>query len=188
MLDGHVLILNRSWVAVHITSTRRALTLLYVGAARAIHPNNYELFNFNDWIELSSNGMAGRYIYTPSLRIRIPEVIILSTFNGFIRRDVRFSRHSIFERDEHTCQYCGKHFSKSQLTIDHVMPQSRDGQDTWENLTLACVPCNVRKGNRTPEEANMRLLREPFKPSWVPSFGKRVPQHQLEVWRRFVDT
>ncbi len=188
MLDVHVLILNRSWVAVHITPARRALTLLYVGAADAIHPTEYTLYDFERWVELSSNGMAGRYIHTPSLRIRIPEVVILNVFNGFVRRDVRFSRHGIFERDDSTCQYCGKHYPRSQLTLDHVLPQSRGGGDTWENLAVACVSCNVRKGSRTPDEARMKLLKKPCKPSWVPNFGKRVPQNQLEVWRRFLNT
>lgn len=187
-MDGHVLILNRSWTAVHIASVRRAMSLLYIGAANAVHPKDYSLHDFDAWLVLSSNGMGGRYVHTPSLRIRVPEVVVLKGFNGFIRREVRFSRQSIFERDNHTCQYCGTQLPKSQLTIDHVVPQSRKGADTWENLTVACVPCNVRKGNRTPDEAGMRLLRPPSKPAWVPNFGKRVPEYQLEVWRRFVDT
>jgi 5-methylcytosine-specific restriction endonuclease McrA len=188
MLDGHVLILNRSWAAVHIAPVSRALTQLYVGTADAVHPRDYSLHDFDEWLEISSNGMGGRYIHTPNLRIRIPEVLLLRDFNRFIRREVRFSRDNIFERDNNTCQYCGRHLTKPNLTLDHIVPQSRGGGDTWENLAVACVPCNVRKGNRTPSEANMNLLRKPSKPSWMPNFGKRVPEHQLEVWQRFVDT
>ncbi len=187
MIGGHVLVLNRSWAAVHIAPARRALTLLYVGAANAVHPTDFSLHDFDDWLRLSSNGLGGRYVHTPTVRIRVPEVVVLKAFNGFIHREVRFSRHSIFERDNHTCQYCGRRLPKSQLTIDHVVPQSRNGGDTWENLAVACVPCNVKKGNRTPEEAGMRLIRRPFKPSWIPNFGKRLPQQQLEAWHRFVD-
>ena len=187
MLEGNVLVLKKSWTAVHIAPVRRALTLLYMGAARAVHPHDYSLHDFDDWLTLSQDGLRGYYIYTPSVRIRVPEVILLTLFNGFIRHEVRFSRHSLFERDKGLCQYCGRHFSKSQLTLDHVLPQSRGGADTWENLVVACLSCNVHKGNRTPEEAGMALLKRPAKPAWMPHFGAHVPDEQLEVWRRFVD-
>lgn len=187
MLEGRVLVLNKSWTAVHIAPVRRALSLLYLGAARAVHPRNYSLHDFDDWLELSQDGLGGRYVYTPTTRIRVPEVVLLTLFNGFIRHEVRFSRHSIFERDAGVCQYCAKHFPKSQLTLDHVLPQSRGGGETWENLVIACLQCNVRKGNRTPEEAGMPLLKRPVKPAWMPHFGARVPEEQLEVWQRFVD-
>jgi 5-methylcytosine-specific restriction endonuclease McrA len=104
-----------------------------------------------------------------------------------VRREVRFSRRNIFERDSNTCQYCGRRFSKSDLTLDHVVPRSRGGRDSWENLVLACVNCNVRKGNRTPEEAQIRLVRKPTKPAWLPTFGARIPREQFVSWQRFVD-
>ena len=74
------------------------------------------------------------------------------------------SRKNVLRRDRHRCQYCR---SNDRLTIDHVIPKSRGGKDTWENLVAACVPCNNRKGSRTPEEAGMPLLRKPFRPSHV---------------------
>ncbi len=187
VLNTQVLVLNKSWIAVHITPARRALNLLYIGVARAVHPSDYSLFEFDDWIDLSQNGMPGRYVHTPNLRVRIPDVILLSHFNRFIRHEARFSRHNIFERDRHTCQYCGKPLPRSQLTIDHVVPQSRGGHDSWENLVVACMRCNVTKGNRTPDEAGMTLIRRPIRPAWLPRFGLRVPNEQLRVWRRFVD-
>lgn len=187
LAKGHVLVLNRSWVAVHIASVRRALCLLYQGHARAVHPTEFSLYDFEGWLELSARVNGGRYIHTPRLKIRVPEVILLNVFNGYVRHEVRFSRHSIFERDRNLCQYCGKHFPKSHLTIDHVVPQSRGGADTWENLVLACLPCNVRKANRTPDEAHMPLIRKPVKPAWIPQLGVRVPKQEMAVWRRFVD-
>ena len=117
----------------------------------------------------------------------MPEVILLRTFNGFFRHEVRFSRRNIFERDKQTCQYCGKYFGKPDLTLDHVIPRSKGGRDTWENLVLACVRCNVRKANRTPEEAGMPLLRRPAKPTWLPKLGARTPSGDLMSWQRFLD-
>lgn len=195
MVDSHVLVLNRSWIAIHVSSAKRALSLLYQDLARAVHPVDYTLYDFANWCELSETKdgyhdavlSQGRFIHTPTMRIRVPEVIILNAFNGFVRREVRFSRRNIFERDKNKCQYCGRPFPKPDLTIDHVVPRSRGGRDTWENLVLACVPCNVRKGNRTPDEAKMPLVRKPVKPSWLPRFGTRIPAHELTSWQRFVD-
>ena len=192
MVDAQVLVLNRSWVAVNITSLKRALTLLFQGHARVVHPDNYALYAFEDWCELSESKEAwgdghDRFIATPSQQIRLPEVIVLSTFNGFVKREVRLSRKNIFERDGHRCQYCGKRFSKQDLTIDHVLPRSRGGRDTWENLVLACVKCNLKKSNRTPVEAGMKMLKQPAKPKWLPRFGAHVPREELVSWQRFVD-
>ena len=126
VVDGQVLVLNRSWVAVNVTSVRRALVLLFQGHARVVHPEGYALYDFDSWRALSELRDAcpkGRFIHTPGMRIRLPEVILLGTFNGFIRREVRLSRRNIFERDHCLCQYCGKHLPRAELTIDHVVPR-----------------------------------------------------------------
>ncbi len=187
-VDGQVLVLNRSWIAINVASVKRAVSLLYQGLARAVHPDDYMLYDFEDWCELSQSKNDGRFIHTPKMRIRVPEVIILTGFNGFFRKEIRFSRRNIFERDQHTCQYCAKKLPKSELSIDHVIPQSKGGSDSWENLVLACLKCNVRKGNHTPSEANMPLIRRPRKPQWLPSLGARLPSAELNSWQRFVDT
>ena len=193
MLDAHVLVLNKSWVAVNIATARRALVLLYQGHARVVHPSDYSLYDFEDWCSLSMleeecQMPPERCVGTTSCQIALPEIILLSGFNGFIRPRVSFSRRNLFQRDKHQCQYCGKTPTRQELTIDHVMPRSRGGQDTWENLVAACVRCNVRKGNRTPEEANMPLLNRPKQPKGLPRFGVQVPKSDLDSWHRFVDT
>ncbi len=190
MLDAQVLVLNRSWVAVNVTQVRRALSLLFQGHARVVHPTDYSLYDFEDWCQLSQfseNFETGHYVQTPQMRIRLPEVILLSVFNGFVRREVRLSRRNIFERDANTCQYCGRRLPKPDLTIDHVLPRSRGGKDTWCNLVLACVECNLKKGSLTPKEAHMKLLHEPAVPKWLPKFGALIPKEGLSSWQRFVD-
>ncbi|MDP7638725.1 MAG: HNH endonuclease, partial [Candidatus Hydrogenedentes bacterium] len=97
MIDGQVLVLNKSWVAVNVASVRRALTLLYQGAARAVHPTDYSLYDFDDWCELSAAREDGRYLHTATMAIRVPEVVLLTSFNGLFRQEVRFSRRNIFE-------------------------------------------------------------------------------------------
>ena len=132
MLTAYVLVLNKSWVAVNVASAKRALTLLFQGHARVVHPKDYALYDFDDWIEFSrdNDGIpAKRYVYTPASRIRLPEVIVLNSFNGFFSPEVRLSRRNIFARDKNICQYCGRRFSRTDLTIDHVIPKSRGSSD-----------------------------------------------------------
>ncbi len=190
MLSAYVLVLNKSWVAVHVASAKRALTLLFQGHARVVHPKDYALYDFDSWIEFSrtTDGIpAKRYIYTPSFRIRLPEVIVLNTFNGFFSPEVHLSRRNIFARDKNVCQYCGRRFPRPELTIDHVVPRSRGGGDTWENLVLACSECNLRKRNFTPDEAHMPLIRKPISPRWLPRFDVPIPIEELHSWKRFVE-
>lgn len=188
MVNGHVLVLNKSWVAVNVASARRAITLLYQGHARAVHPTDYSLYDFEDWCEMSATHYVdGRFIYTPVMRVRLPEVIILSAFNSFVKREIPFTRRNIFARDNHQCQYCGRRFSKQELTVDHVVPRSRGGGDTWDNLVLACTVCNLKKGSRTPDEADMPLVRKPVRPHWLPRLGTRIPRNELMTWQRFID-
>ncbi len=192
MLDAHVLVLNKSWVAVNVASARRALCLVFQGHAKIVHPADYSLHDFDGWCDLSRDpafrAHYTRMIHTPNLEIPLPEVVILTLFNSFVRREVSFSRRNIFARDRHRCQYCGKRPAKQYLTLDHVFPRSRGGKDTWDNLVLACIECNVYKGNRTPEEAGMPLLAKPSAPLWLPRYGTRIPKHEITSWRRFVDT
>ncbi len=192
MLDAHVLVLNKSWIAINVASARRALALLYQGHARVVHPEDYSIHSFEAWCAYSRKVALREedvpMVRTPSQSIVIPEVILLAAFNGFIRHEIRFSRSNIFTRDKHQCQYCGAVPDKSDLTLDHIMPRSRGGVDSWENLVLACARCNVKKSNRTPEEANMRLLKQPTAPRWLPRFGLSVRKQEMHSWQRFVDT
>lgn len=186
MVNESVLVLNRSWIAVQVANARRAISLLYRGYAKVVSPEDFSTYDFDDWRQLSEE--ADDYvIHTVNFKIKVPEVIVLTVFNGVYRRDIKFSRRNIFERDKNTCQYCAKKFKKWELTLDHVIPRSLGGRSTWENLVLACVPCNVRKGNRLPDEAHMPLIRKPRKPRWIPSSGENFALTHKPSWQRFVD-
>ena len=187
MVDRQVLVLNRSWAAVQIASTRRAMSLLYQGLARAVHPVDYTLYDFDDWCELSQFEHNGLFINTVRFRIRIPEVVILRVFNGFVRQEVRFSRRNIFERDKNTCQYCGRSFDRKDLNLDHVIPRDRGGPTTWENIVCSCIECNTLKANRTPQEAGMHLVRKPKRPKWRPFVQINFSLRQHDSWKHFID-
>lgn len=166
------------------------MRLLVQGRACAVHPNDYMLYDLPSWMEYSLNGDGApteRYVHTTSQRIRLPEVVVLNAFNGFYTPEVRLSRRNLFARDRDTCQYCGKHGVRSSLTIDHIIPKSRGGEDSWQNLVVACPACNLKKRDRTPEEAGMPLLRKPLAPRWLPRFRTAFPREELMAWRRFVD-
>ena len=115
-------------------------------------------------------------VLTPSMAIRIPRVVALKDFDRLPRQDVKFSRHNIYLRDGNRCQYCGHKFSSSELSLDHVIPLSRGGSSTWENVVCACLSCNVRKGNRTPHEASMRLIAPPAQAALASGRAVRLEQ------------
>jgi 5-methylcytosine-specific restriction endonuclease McrA len=110
----------------------------------------------------------------------------LKSFDRLPRQEVKFSRHNIYLRDGNRCQYCGHKFTSSELSLDHVIPLSRGGTSSWENVICACLACNVKKGNRTPAEASMRLIAPPRKPRWHPvgNFGSNKLH---PAWRNFLD-
>ncbi len=184
-LNESVLVLNRSWMAVHIANVRRAIGLVYKGLARVVNPEDFSTYDFPSWASASA---AARKDYIPSvsLKFRIPEIIQLTFFNGMRARDVRFSRRSIFERDRNTCQYCGKQFDRSELALDHVVPRSRGGRTTWGNVVLACLECNTRKGDRRPREAGMKLIRKPVKPRWPTYIALRLGRSRKASWEKFL--
>ena len=164
MIEGSVLVLNRHYQPVHVTSAKRAFTLLYAGVARVIAPD-YSTFDFESWAALGvTSGQDA--VQTIGRMIAIPRVIILQVYDRLPKQKIRFSRHNIYTRDDNTCQYCARLFPRTELNLDHVIPRARGGRTTWENVVCCCVPCNLRKGCRLPEEAGMRLLKTPARPRW----------------------
>ncbi|MDE2996471.1 MAG: HNH endonuclease [Bacteroidota bacterium] len=145
-MTGHVLVLNQDYQALTITSVQRATVLVLLQKAELIEAEQ------------------ARFVRSPSYRIPWPSIVRLKAYVRLPYKRILLTRKNVLRRDRQRCQYCG---SKDRLTIDHVMPKSRGGKDTWDNLVAACVPCNNRKGNRTPEEASMELSRKPFRPSYV---------------------
>lgn len=183
MLSSPVLVLNRNYMPVNTVTVRRAFCMLLAGIAKAID-NNYCTFDFKSWSELSASvhdetiGLVGKMV-------RVPRVILLATYDRFPSRCVRLSRINIMLRDNHKCQYCGKTLKRSQLSLDHVIPRSRGGTTTWENVITSCFTCNRKKGGNTPEEAGMKLLSKPQRPRWTP-LGSFLSGRIYEEWKDFI--
>ena len=188
VLSEKVLVLNRSWVAVNVATVRRSLTLVFQDVARIVAPQDFSTYVFAGWVEASQAAKEeSRRIHSATFSLCVPEVIVLSTFNGRFSKDVRFSRRNIFERDENTCQYCGRKFDRNELTLDHVIPRSRGGTSTWTNIVLSCLKCNMRKGDHLPQETNMKLHRKPVKPQWATRVGVRLGRVWKPSWERFLE-
>jgi len=126
-------------------------------------------------------------VHTVSFDIRIPKVIRLLFYDRIPEKVVKFNRRNIFARDENRCQYCGKKFPTSELSLEHVVPRSRGGQSTWTNIVCACTRCNRRKGGRLPEEVGMRLIRKPTRPKRSPLLHLRLKLQKYESWKEFLD-
>jgi 5-methylcytosine-specific restriction endonuclease McrA len=190
MLDRQVLVLNRLWQAINVCSVRRAFTLLCAGHAQVVDADedrNFLTHDFASWRDLSEREPEDDMVHTISFKIRVPRVIVLLLFDRMPKKEVKFTRANIFERDKCTCQYCGLHFERRDLNLDHVIPRDRGGLTSWENIVCSCIPCNTRKGNRLPHQVGMRLIKKPERPKWRPFLHITFDSKVHESWRHFID-
>ena len=189
-LNQQVLVLNRLWQAVNVCSVRRALTLIFEGQAQVVLSDGdgaFHTFGFKEWRDLSQNQPHPESIATVSFRIRVPRVILLLVFDRLPKKEVKFTRHNIFERDKNTCQYCGRVFDRKDLNLDHVIPRDRGGPTSWENIVCSCIACNTHKSNCTPQEASMHLIRKPKRPKWRPFVQVSFESPYHDSWKHFLD-
>jgi 5-methylcytosine-specific restriction endonuclease McrA len=164
-LNAKVLILNQSYEPMSVINAKKAIVLLYLGKAELIEAH------------------TGNRIRSVSASMPFPSIVRLSMYVRVPFKKIILSRKNILRRDGHRCQYCGR--SDLSLTIDHVLPLSRGGEDTWENLVCACVQCNNRKGDRTPDETSMLLRRKPMRPNHV-TFIRHVMGSLDERWKPYL--
>jgi 5-methylcytosine-specific restriction endonuclease McrA len=183
VLQLPTLVLNKNWMAIMVQPVREALCKVFAETAKIIDPADYQAYTWEEWRKLTP--LAGEAIIpcANGQIIRAPDVIVLQNYDQLHARLVQFNRRNLFARDKNTCQYCGKKPGTENLSVEHVIPQCQGGKSTWDNCVLACVPCNVRKGGRTPKQAGMTLLRQPSKPKWSPTFRTKIIK---PTWRRFM--
>ena len=190
MLDRQVLVLNRLWQAINVCTVRRAFTLLCQGHAQVVYAdgrNNFLTHDFESWRSFSTREPEEEMVHTISFKIRVPRVIVLMLFDRMPRKEVKFTRHNIFERDKNTCQYCGGVFDKRDLNLDHVIPRDKGGATTWENIVCSCITCNTRKGNRLAHQVGMQLIKKPVRPKWRPFVHITFDSKLHDSWRHFLD-
>ena len=202
-LDTRVLVLNSSYVPIHITDAYDAICKIFSNIAEAVTvvttddgKTYYESHCFKSWREVSDfqalydqeNGYVDEgndWIRSSKLALLAPRVIRLLHYYKVPQHRVRLSRKNIFARDKNTCQYCYDRFPQSELNIDHVVPKAQGGKNTWTNLVCSCIKCNEEKRDRTPEQAGMKLLKKPVMPP--PSWRFNVSaKHKYKDWDAFV--
>lgn len=191
-LKYRVLVLNRLWQPVNIVGVQRAFSLLIQDHAQVIYTGDksFRMMDSAAWLELSQEESPEddeAYVQTVKLRIRVPKVLLLRSYDQLPVQEVRFNRDSIFERDDYRCQYCGNHFEPVGLNLDHVIPRDRGGKTSWENIVTSCIKCNSRKANRLPHQANMHLIRKPERPRWRPFISSLIGQEYDDDWNHFIN-
>lgn len=193
-LDAKVLVLNKLYMAVRVISAKRAFAMLYRDLAEVVHVESgtYQSFDFESWSELSQLAQEFEpdqhdWVRTVSFSMAVPRVIRLLGYDRMPRQGVKLNRRNLFARDRNRCQYCGNSFPTSELSIDHVVPRSQGGGESWTNLVCSCVRCNARKGGRTPEQARMKLIRPVREPRRNPLISLRLGQERYESWKAFLD-
>jgi 5-methylcytosine-specific restriction endonuclease McrA len=193
-LDESVLVLNKDFFAIHVTSARDAIAAVYKGAAKVID-ENFILYSYDQWKgrskEIHNTDEGTKYagtVSSPTHYVFIPQVIQFNETDGRIARTVsiRYSRYNIFLRDNFTCQYCGLTLPKSQLTIDHIIPRAQGGKSSFSNAVACCSNCNRLKADRTPEQAGMKLIRQPTEPKWKSYTGLAFDDVKKQYWNRFL--
>jgi len=164
LLNRAVLVLNANYAPMAICTARRAIIMRFLNKVEILAKYNEK-------------------VHSPSTSISLPSVVKILDYIRYDNLTVDLNRKNILTRDSNTCQYCG--ISKIQLTIDHILPKVKGGQDSWENLTTACKPCNQKKGDRTPEESGMRLIKIPKRPNRLHYFHRFVQEKQRD-WRPYL--
>lgn len=187
---SEVLVLNKNFYAIQITSWRRAIGLLYLEHASVVD-EDYRTYDFSDWCEMSRymNNHPSGFVRTPTMRLAIPEVIALKLYDRLPAAEVKFTRKNIYEHYNYKCCYCGKKFPTSELNLDHVVPRSKGGKTTWDNIVTSCIKCNIKKGNNLPSESGMKLIIAPSKPKWSGAFSL-VLRSNIKIkssWQKFID-
>lgn len=193
-LDCSVLVLNKHYMAIRVVGARRAFSLLCRDLAEVVsfEQGTYANYDFRSWCEVSQcrrefepNGHD--WVATVNFDVAVPRIIRLLFYDRLPRSEVKFNRRNIFARDCNRCQYCGKRFPTSELSLDHVVPRSMGGEATWENIVCACMRCNVKKGGRTPKQAHMALIQKPVKPRRNPLIHIHLGHDRYRSWKQFLD-
>jgi 5-methylcytosine-specific restriction endonuclease McrA len=193
-LDAKVLVLNRGYSPVRIVPARRAFLLLAKSDAEVIHheQGRYVNYDFESWTEIGElqrelEHDQHDWVRTVRMHIAVPRIIRLLGYDRLPVQRVKLNRRNLFARDRNQCQYCGRFFPTSELSIDHVLPRTQGGGDSWENLVCSCVRCNSTKGGRTPAQAGIKLIRKPVRPRRHPLLTIRLGNDKYASWKAFLD-
>ena len=198
VLDSRVLVLNKNYSPIRTTSVREAFIKIFSEAAEVITVEDgvYMNYDFGSWSELSEFKQLYDaddtelefvdWINTPNTKLVVPRVIRLTKYDKMPKYQLRLTRKNIYERDEYRCQYCGNKYATEDLNLDHVVPRSKGGKNTWTNLVCSCISCNRKKKAHTLKEAGMKLRKKPVKPHENFAFRVSSKAKKYKDWSHFL--
>ncbi|MEZ4752721.1 MAG: HNH endonuclease [Bdellovibrionota bacterium] len=163
-----VLLLNAGYEPLNVISWQRAITLFFLGKVEVVEEYSHD-------------------IRSVSLVFKAPAVVKLVNYVNIRKKSPPLNRANLLARDNFECQYCSKKLTSKSSTLDHVIPRSQSGNTSWENIVLACAPCNRRKGGKTPEQAKMPLRKKPERPGWLPVLQINFRGNVPESWQDFIN-
>lgn len=164
VLKEPVLVLNKVWMKIRIITVKRALKLIFADRASIISGPDFQIYKWKEWSELEADPDE-KGIQTVYRRIKLPIVITLGKYDKVHRKSMRLTKQNIYRRDKYVCQYTGKRLSAAEADLDHIIPRSQGGRNSWNNLVVCSKEVNRVKADRTPEEAGLRLIKRPQKPT-----------------------
>lgn len=183
-----VLVLNKNWQAINVKTPLDALSMMFCDAATALHISGEDSMSplkWNDWVNLPANENE-EYVYTSRGDIQIPKIIVLAKFNDVPCKRPKFTTKNLWDRDEGRCQYTGRKLTPNEGNIDHVIPKSRGGKTDWSNCVLSHKDINAMKGDRTPQEAGLKLIRPVKVPKTMPTTCYIRNQYNIKEWNPFL--
>ena len=190
MTNSKVLVLNKNFMPIHVSTAQECIGLLFREKAVVVE-SDYSMYNLSSWEEMSvlrKNEEDFLYLKgSGDYILGIPKVIRLLDYskNSF---KLRLTRKNILLRDDYTCQFCTNKFKTEELTLDHIIPKSKGGKNTWTNLVCACVDCNRKKSDKSLKDSGMKLLKNPTKPSQYLIFKKHlkyINNEPYKTWHNF---
>lgn len=182
-----VLVLNKNWQPIDVTTPAEAFCQMVTDVATALDIQGKDHLvptRWKDWVNLSVRE-EDFSVGTPHGQVRVPTVIVLSKFSKMPIKRPKLTKQSLWERDKGTCQYTGKPLTPETANIDHIQPKSRGGASSWENLVIVDRTVNTRKANKTPSEAGLQLLKTPTRPAPVPAMAMIRNAHNVPDWELF---
>lgn len=157
------MLLDNAFLPVKIVAWEKAMLLFLTGRAEVVE----------EYSDLK--------IRSPRKAFNLPKILRLFGRNKS-RNEVKFNRYNVFHRDNYNCQYCGENFPQKELTLDHVIPRSKGGKTSWENVVTCCSVCNHKKGNKMPEDFHLKLKQKPFRPKWTPRMSIKTRKDDPDEW------
>lgn len=182
-LNTKCLVLNRSYFPVGFCSVRDSFKYIAEEIADILD-ENLQSYDYDTWHSLEVED-GDDYVGVVDKKIKVPRIVRLKEFNKVPNNVIRFNRKNLYLRDRYICQYCARKFPTGTLSMDHVIPRSRGGQTNWNNIVTSCIICNTRKGNKTPEEARMNVIRKPYAPRYMDLGSQFFDGKKYKEWDAF---